>query len=104
MGRGAQDSLERRLEAEEAGLGALDRLAQAVAGARDAIGERTRALEAKVLGGDRDADDVTEELRACSRREANTASATRSGRSGLIRRASSGAERASSSTSIAAWP
>jgi chromosome segregation protein len=70
VGRGVQDSLERRLEAEEAGLGALDGLAQAVAGARDAIGERTRELEAKVLGGDRDADDVTEELRACSRREA----------------------------------
>ena len=70
LGRGAQDSLERRLEAEEATLAALEWIAEAAASARDAVGERTRALEAKVLGGDQAADDVTEELRACSRREA----------------------------------
>jgi chromosome segregation ATPase len=70
LGRGLQDSLERRLEAEEAALAALGALAEAAAGARDAVGERTRTLEGKVLGGDRAADDVTEELRGCSRREA----------------------------------
>jgi chromosome segregation protein len=70
LGRGAQDSLERRLESEEATLAALATLVEATARAREAVGERTRELETRVLGGDDAADDVTEELRSCSRREA----------------------------------
>ena len=45
-------------------------LAEATARSRAAVGERSAALEKKVLGGTQASDDVTEKLRACSRRDA----------------------------------
>ena len=51
-----------------AALGAaLDELLEVAAGARDAVGERAAAIERRMLG-EGDAEDVTAQLRACSRR------------------------------------
>jgi chromosome segregation ATPase len=69
LGERQQDSLESRVEAEAAVLGALDTLTEAVAAARDATGERAAELEALTVGAS-GADDVTAELRECSKREA----------------------------------
>jgi chromosome segregation protein len=68
LGRSRQDSLERRVAAEEALLPALQGVAENVAQVRDAVGRRVTVLEERMLGT-HDADDVTEELRACSREE-----------------------------------
>ncbi len=68
LGRSRQDSLEQRVESEEALLPRLRAAAEAVGAARDAAGERIAALEKRMLE-DEDAGDVTEELRACSREE-----------------------------------
>ncbi len=70
LGRGRQDSLERRVEHEAALLTELAELADAVAGARDAVGARAATMERNLLGGEQASDDVTEKLRACSRRDA----------------------------------
>jgi chromosome segregation ATPase len=69
LGRRRQDSLERRVATETELLAALERLSDAAVAARDAVGSRASGLEAKMLseGG---ADDVTADLRECSRREA----------------------------------
>jgi chromosome segregation ATPase len=69
LGRGRQDSLGRRIEREAAVLRSLERLCESAADARDAAGERATLLEGTMLG-ERDGDDVTAELRSCSRREA----------------------------------
>jgi chromosome segregation ATPase len=69
LGRGRQDSLGRRIESEGSILRALERLCEGAADARDAAGERAAALERTMLG-EREGDDVTAELRSCSRREA----------------------------------
>jgi chromosome segregation ATPase len=68
LGRSRQDSLEQRVEAEEALLPRMRGAAEAVGAVRDATGERIAALEKRMLD-DEDAGDVTEELRACSRDE-----------------------------------
>jgi chromosome segregation protein len=68
LGKSRQDSLERRVAAEEQLLPRMRAAAQAVAAGRDAIGERIDALERRMLE-DEDAGDVTEELRECSQRE-----------------------------------
>jgi chromosome segregation ATPase len=68
LGRSRQDSLERRVAAEGELLPALRGVAENVAQVRDAVGRRVAVLEERMLGT-RDADDVTEELRACSREE-----------------------------------
>jgi chromosome segregation protein len=68
LGESRQDSLERRVGAEEELLPRLRAAAEAVAGGRDAVGERISTLERRMLE-DEGAGDVTEELRACSREE-----------------------------------
>ena len=68
LGRSRQDSLERRVAAEQELLPRLRSVAEVVAQVRDAVGRRVAVLEERMLGT-RDADDVTEELRACSREE-----------------------------------
>jgi chromosome segregation protein len=70
LGRGRQDSLERRVEAEAALLEALADLAAATATARDAVGARAGSMERELVGGEQASDDVTEQLRSCSRRDA----------------------------------
>jgi len=68
LGKSRQDSLERRVASEGELLERLRAAAEAVAGAREAVGERILRLEQRMLE-DEDAGDVTEELRACSREE-----------------------------------
>ncbi|HYU59574.1 MAG TPA: AAA family ATPase [Solirubrobacterales bacterium] len=68
LGRNRQDSLERRVAAEQELLVPLRSIAEAVAQSRDAVGRRVAALEDRMLGS-HEADDVTDELRACSREE-----------------------------------
>ena len=68
LGRSRQDSLGRRVATEEDLLPAVVSVAESVAQVRDAVGRRVAVLEERMLGT-RDADDVTEELRACSREE-----------------------------------
>ena len=68
LGKSRQDSLERRVAAQEELLPRLRAAAEAVAGARDAVGERIAVMEQRMLD-DEDAGDVAEELRACSREE-----------------------------------
>src|SRR6266511_2488694 len=68
LGRNRQDSLERRVAAEQELLVPLRSIAEAVAQSRDAVGRRVGALEDRMLGS-HEADDVTDELRACSREE-----------------------------------
>jgi chromosome segregation ATPase len=69
LGQRRQDSLEQRIDADAALLAAVDQLCEAVAGARDAAGERAEALEGRMLG-EGDADAVASELRQCSQAEA----------------------------------
>ncbi len=69
LGSRAQDSLSERLEREADLVAALGELCEVAADARDAAGERAAALEARMLG-ERGEDAVTEQLRACSREEA----------------------------------
>ena len=64
-----QDSLSERLEREADLVAALGELCEAAADARDAAGERAAALEARMLGESGE-DAVTDQLRACSREEA----------------------------------
>jgi len=68
LGKSRQDSLERRVAAEEQLLPRLRTAAKAVTAGREAIGERIDALERRMLE-DEDAGDATEELRECSQRE-----------------------------------
>ncbi len=70
VGRRRQDSLEHRVESEQALLRDLNALLESAGRARETIGERASALEERVVGGERTSDDVAEELRGCSRREA----------------------------------
>ena len=69
LGSRRQDSLADRVERQATLLAALAGLCEAAAEARDAAGERTAALERRMLGHGSD-DDVTEALRSCSREEA----------------------------------
>jgi chromosome segregation ATPase len=69
LGSRRQDSLADRLEREATIVAALDALCEAAADARDAAGERSAALERRMLGEGGE-DDVTDALRACSREEA----------------------------------
>ena len=68
LGKSRQDSLERRVAAQEELLPRLRAAAGAVAEARAAVGDRIAAMEQRMLE-DEDAGDVAEELRACSREE-----------------------------------
>jgi chromosome segregation ATPase len=70
VGRRRQDSLEQRVADEQAVLERLRTLVEAASAARDAIGARASELEERVVGGEQTADEVAEEMRACSRREA----------------------------------
>jgi chromosome segregation ATPase len=69
LGERRQGSIEDRIGTATELLGRLDLLLEAATGVRDAVGERSAELEHGVLdeGG---SDDVHEELRACSRAEA----------------------------------
>jgi len=69
LGHRRQDSLERRLEAETALVDTLGSLAESLGAARDAVGARAAALEERVIGR-ATGDDLTGELRDCSRAEA----------------------------------
>ena len=69
LGNRAQDSLSERLERESDLVAALGELCEVAADARDAAGERAAALEARMLGESGE-DAVTDQLRACSREEA----------------------------------
>jgi chromosome segregation ATPase len=69
LGRKRQDSLERRVAAEQELLEAVTGLTAAVARARDAVGGRASAFETAVIGA-QDGDELTEKLRAISRQEA----------------------------------
>ncbi len=69
LGSRRQDSLADRLDRDAAILAALELLCEAAADARDGAGERTAALERRMLG-EGGADEVTEALRACSREDA----------------------------------
>ncbi len=69
LGSRAQDSLSQRLEREAALVGALGELCEAAADARDAAGARAADLEQRMLGESGE-DAVTDQLRACSREEA----------------------------------
>jgi chromosome segregation protein len=68
LGRRRQDSLEGSTEAAAAVVERLDSLLEVAAAARDAVGERSQALEARML--DRgDAEDFTAQLRECAQAE-----------------------------------
>jgi chromosome segregation ATPase len=69
LGRRRQDSLESRISAVTELLERLNELLEATAEARDAVGEHATALERRMLD-ERDTDDVTAQLRACSQAEA----------------------------------
>ena len=68
-GTGARTRLERRVENEADLLGTLGSLCTALSSARDAVGARAAALEEKVVGAQQ-GDDLTSELRECSKQEA----------------------------------
>jgi chromosome segregation ATPase len=68
LGKSRQDSLERRVSVAEELLPRLRAAAQAVAVARDAVGERISVLGRRMVD-DEDGGDVTAQLRACSREE-----------------------------------
>jgi chromosome segregation protein len=76
LGSRRQDSLALQADREAEILTALNGLCEAVADARDAAGERSAELERRTLG-EAGADDVTEQLRACSRAEAELQSKLR---------------------------
>jgi chromosome segregation ATPase len=69
LGRRRQDSLESRISAATELLERLDAVLEVTAEARDAVGDRAAALERRMLDA-QDTDDVTTQLRACSRAEA----------------------------------
>ncbi|MEA2386719.1 MAG: chromosome segregation protein, partial [Thermoleophilaceae bacterium] len=69
LGDRQQDSLSARIDREAELIAALEDLSGAAADARDAAGERAAALERRMLG-ETGEDTVTEQLRACSREEA----------------------------------
>jgi len=69
LGKRRQDSLEGRIHTTTELLARLDALAEGVAGVRDAVGERSAALERRMLDKG-DTEDVTAQLRACSTAEA----------------------------------
>ncbi len=69
LGDRQQDSLSARIDREAELIAALEELSGAAADARDAAGERAAALERRMLGESGE-DTVTEQLRACSREEA----------------------------------
>jgi chromosome segregation ATPase len=69
LGSRRQDSLADRLERQSEFLTALDALCEATADARDAAGERAALLERRMLG-EGGADEAADQLRACSREEA----------------------------------
>ena len=69
LDQGRQDTLRSSVEAQAGIVEAMGELCEAVADARDAAGERAAALEASMLG-EGTGDDVAEELRSCSRAEA----------------------------------
>ncbi len=69
LDQGRQQTLRSRIGEREELVGALGGLCEAVADARDAAGERAAALEAAMLGQG-GSDEVAEELRACSKLEA----------------------------------
>jgi chromosome segregation ATPase len=69
LGRRRQDSLESRISAMNELLERLSALLGVTAEARDAVGGRARALEGRMLD-DGETDDVTSQLRACSKAEA----------------------------------
>jgi chromosome segregation ATPase len=69
LDQGRQDTLRSSVEAHAGIVDAMGELCEAVADARDAAGERATALEASMLG-EGTGDDVAEELRSCSRAEA----------------------------------
>ena len=69
LGSRRQDSLAYRLEREGELLAALGALCEATADARDAAGERATLLERRMLG-EGGADEAADQLRACSREEA----------------------------------
>jgi chromosome segregation ATPase len=68
LDQGRQDTLRARVEERAALLTALGSLCEAVAGARDAAGERAAGIESAMLGAG-GSDEVAEELRACSKLE-----------------------------------
>ncbi len=68
LGRRRQGSLEGRILAMTAVLERIDTLLDVTAGARDAVGERSAALERSVLERG-DAEDFTAQLRECSQAE-----------------------------------
>jgi len=69
LDQGRQDTLRARIEERVALLTALAGLCEAVADVRDAAGERAATLESGMLG-QVDGDEVADELRACSKLEA----------------------------------
>jgi len=69
LGHRHQDSLETRVEAEAELAATLAGLCAALALTRDAVGVRAARVEEQVVGA-RTGDDLTQELRECSRREA----------------------------------
>jgi chromosome segregation ATPase len=68
LGRRRQDSLEGRIVAATTALERIDALLEGAAGARDAVRERTAAIERRMLDST-DAEDVTAQLRECSQAE-----------------------------------
>jgi chromosome segregation ATPase len=68
LGHRRQGSLERRVEVEADLASELAAVCAALGRARDAVGSRAAALEEKVVGA-RTGDDLTVELRECSRAE-----------------------------------
>jgi len=73
---GRQDTLRSRIEAQAALVESLGGLCEAVADARDAAGERAGVIEQAMLGAS-GGDEVADELRACSRTEAELQSQLR---------------------------
>ena len=73
---GRQDTLRSRIEAQAALVESLGGLCEAVADARDAAGERAGVIEQAMLG-EAGGDEVADELRACSRAEAELQSQLR---------------------------
>jgi chromosome segregation ATPase len=69
LDQGRQETLRSRVNEREELVAALGGLCEAVADARDAAGARAAALEGAMLGQG-GSDEVAEELRECSRREA----------------------------------
>ena len=69
LDQGRQETLRSRIAERTALVGALNSLCEAVADARDAAGERAAAIESTMLGQG-GSDEVAEELRECSKQEA----------------------------------